>query len=190
MLLIRKATTMVAIGFALLKPMTSFGNLCLDDPSYTFAGTDKTGMPKDFRCLAIGRKEKLRQDLCVISEVRVACPLTCGLCCEDDPTFLFKVLDQNDNLGRQNCAWITKPKKTKAIEKRRELVCSFLDKVANKCRLACDLCKSPVVSSRYSKQRVGNWLPVNSEDMDLYIFFLRQASREKMENGTALVEPI
>ena len=34
--------------------------------------------------------ERRRVQFCAIEEVRTNCPITCGLCCEDDPTYYFQ----------------------------------------------------------------------------------------------------
>lgn len=53
-------------------------------------------------CEWIGRNESRRQEVCRDSKVRDNCPTTCGLCCEDRQTFLFKAKGKE----LRSCAWV------------------------------------------------------------------------------------
>lgn len=72
-----------------------------------------------------GRQEKCLKE----AEVRRACQMTCGICCEDDKTYEFK-----EKKGFvKKCDWITK-------KTSRKSYCSKLN-IRSNCPVACDACK-------------------------------------------------
>ena len=75
--------------------------------------------------------------LCKLDEVRTNCPVTCGLCCEDDPSYTFI----NDMGIEKTCGWITLKdvRKSKYCDKYKS---GMLVRVA--CPKACDYCKAPI----------------------------------------------
>lgn len=72
-----------------------------EDECWNALGLDYAGDPKhDCEWLA---RDQFRVDLlCSKREfVREACPVTCGICCEDNPTYTFST-----PFGTQDCAWV------------------------------------------------------------------------------------
>jgi len=99
---------------------------CINDKTFRYKGkTRKT-------CNWVGAKESRRQKMCSAEkdEIRVACPITCGLCCEDNPKFKYT----NDEGIRVNCAWIAE------MDSRSDEYCSR-KKVKSKCRTTCNSCQ-------------------------------------------------
>ncbi len=48
--------------------------------------------------------ETLRQTSCLIEDVRNECPQTCGLCCKNNPSFVFRI--REDIPQRKTCEWL------------------------------------------------------------------------------------
>ncbi len=80
---------------------------CLNDNDFHMAGKPK------LTCQYIRKDEGRRQEKCKLADVRAACPQACGLCCEDEKTFMFKSYDDKD----RNCWWLSKK------ERRKNLYC-------------------------------------------------------------------
>ncbi len=101
---------------------------CLNNSTYTHLGTKET-------CNWIRWSEVRRQDLCQLSGVRSNCPQSCGLCCENDPSFQF-----SDSFSvKRNCSWIETSNKFQYCEKRRNATA-----VKFRCPLACSICHEEV----------------------------------------------
>ena len=66
-----------------------------------------------------------------------ACPVACGVCCADDPTYVFET--DREEYPAQNCAWIAKK-----FEARKRYCDKKMIKAA--CPLTCDNCQDPIVA--------------------------------------------
>jgi len=86
-------------------------------------------------CAWIGRNNARRFNLCAQRLVRIQCPTTCGLCCENDPVFTFT----SDSGKKKNCAWIAKQ------VSRKEKYCPQ-EQISSRCpeETACNSCQSNV----------------------------------------------
>ena len=75
--------------------------------------------------------------LCKDEEVRRNCPLTCGICCDDDSSYTFMTYFHIE----KSCFWITKKEKRKS-----KYCCQYRNgKVARAaCPKAWDYCKAPI----------------------------------------------
>ncbi len=85
---------------------------CLNNATFKIVSYVDSGNPLK-NCKQIRMKQERRESLCPIQSVMDACPHTCGICCEDDDTYRFKLKNIDNIVG---CDWITKNRKTK--EKR------------------------------------------------------------------------
>ncbi len=133
--------TKAAVAIALFWAPTALSqDPCLNDQDYKYEDGEKMRS-----CANIRLKEERRTALCQKEEVRESCPQTCGICCEDDPDFMFPL---KKKLGtEQDCAWITKNEKNQAT--RVENYCGMGDRVGdtsirNMCPFACEFCFEPV----------------------------------------------
>ncbi len=70
---------------------------CRNSRSFTFG---------KYTCSSLRLDETRRQKSCLNEEVRDNCPKTCGLCCEDDDQYEFKINDSGPELG--DCTWLRK----------------------------------------------------------------------------------
>lgn len=86
-------------------------------------------------CYWVTYKPKRRIKVCKKDDVPGACPISCGLCCENDADFTFKT----KNKVVKDCQWIQNQ-----YERRREY-CDERKKVRAHCPGACG-CFDPVVS--------------------------------------------
>ena len=100
--------------------------LCKDDKHFTYSNEN---------CHSIYNDEDLRQDLCRNEEVKDNCPLACGLCCSNDPSYTFKT--KYGNQTRKDCEWL------EDRDIRSFLHCSKW-KNRRSCPKACDMCKEPI----------------------------------------------
>lgn len=84
-------------------------------------------------CSNIGATQARRSRLCKINEVQTNCPITCGLCCEDDETFRFTI-----NSGKiKPCSWIGK-----AVNRKQKYCNLFRGQTLIKeaCPVTCGAC--------------------------------------------------
>jgi len=59
---------------------------CVNDKSYRYDGVQKKS------CVWVGKKKARRQTFCSENaQVRVACRMTCGLCCKDDQSYVYDI---------------------------------------------------------------------------------------------------
>jgi len=131
---------------------------CSNDADYRYSNDTKKS------CAWISYKPGRRKRHCVEEEVVNACPISCGLCCEDDLTFTFVT-----NAGKkQHCAWIAENP-----EMREKNLCRSRA-IRNHCTLACNIC--------YDKERVVDELPINDDttcEDDLSFNFTTDAGKEQ-----------
>lgn len=103
---------------------------CLNDQLFKF-DYDATFLT----CEQIGEEERRRIKLCQVEKVRQSCPQSCGICCENDPTYIFQTEYSSD----QNCKWLGKH------DIRSFLYCDENNhngrKVSDACPKACNACK-------------------------------------------------
>jgi len=85
-------------------------------------------------------KEKRRKKLCLYDEIREACPISCGLCCADDPETEFG-WSSKKGWTSKTCDWLTaNPSKESSRLKKCDTT-----KAARICLLSCDECREKVV---------------------------------------------
>ena len=109
---------------------------CLNDQTYKYPGS--VSRP----CSNIRIKESRRQKLCLLDEVREACPQTCGLCCDDDPDFMFPL--EKVKGAERPCEWISI--NDKHVDTRQGLYCGLdyfigTTTIRNMCPFSCDFVK-------------------------------------------------
>ena len=161
-MLFSKSVATVAL---VLLPVGAFAQLpspCLNSDDYRYAGQNKSGGTVLRSCSNIRIKETRRQKLCLLSEVRTACPQSCGLCCEDDATFSFPLKKEAKT---QKCTWLTK---NNAAVRKAEY-CGIDDSVGdttirNECPKSCDFCQNlvPLTTAAPVKSPTGTGTPTIS----------------------------
>jgi len=161
-MLFSKSVATVAL---VLLPVGAFAQLpspCLNSDDYRYAGQNNSGGTVLRSCSNIRIKETRRQKLCLLSEVRAACPQSCGLCCEDDATFSFPLKKEAKS---QKCTWLTK--NNAAIRKAQ--YCGMNENVGdttirNKCPKSCDFCPIlvPLTTAAPVKSPTGTGTPTIS----------------------------
>jgi hypothetical protein len=135
----------VALLMSLLPGVVT--SVCDNDPTFEYPSTVDPGSPPK-NCKQIRNKEERRLSMCMIKAVNDACPQSCGVCCEDDGDYEFK-LKGNQNIV--DCAWITKNEKN--LDKRIEKYCetplhNYNDRtVRDACPVSCDYCKTLITAS-------------------------------------------
>ena len=119
----------------------------LGSESITSAGTCRNNLEwsisedgNSFECDDIHfAEERRRVKFCGIEEVRTNCPVTCGLCCEDDPNYLFV----NNNGVNTDCEWLVELKWFD-----RKYFCNTFNNngmmVRASCAKSCSYCKDYV----------------------------------------------
>jgi len=101
--------------------------VCANDRKYKLKQNNKG-------CTWIGSRKKRRKNFCSkYKAVRKRCPVTCGVCCEDDTTFKFKL----NNGQQKGCAWINPKKKNRMKYCKKPFISSS-------CPIKCEDCKTLV----------------------------------------------
>ena len=101
---------------------------CIEDETFTKSG--KT-------CSQIRNNESNRDFFCQKTDVREKCPVACGLCCADSPTYTF---GRND----KTCAWIA----LQSSRKSKLCVQSVFRKskrVVYMCSKTCNTCEDEII---------------------------------------------
>ena len=101
---------------------------CIEDETFTKSG--KT-------CSQIRNNESNRDFFCQKTDVREKCPVACGLCCADSPTYTF---GRND----KTCAWIA----LQSSRKSKLCVQSVYRKkkrVVYMCSKTCNTCEDEII---------------------------------------------
>jgi len=107
-------------------------------------------------CFWIGSVEKRRMDLCAAKDIiRENCPVTCGLCCVDDPDFTFPTPN-----GNQGCDYLRGAQLFLLMG-----YCSSINTNTN-CPVACGTCASavtvaPTPSGTISPTPASKTIPVD-----------------------------
>jgi len=84
-------------------PFTLTSQDCKNDDTYRYTGTnDLARHPHDVSCKWIRNMEERRSQYCQLNEVVEACPISCGVCCEDDNSYNFMV-----DGSTRDCNWIS-----------------------------------------------------------------------------------
>jgi len=102
---------------------------CKNDDWFRYIGLSGEKMHS---CKDIGLKENLRVKLCKRDEVKLGCPVSCGLCCEDDDMFFFPL--QNGKV--KGCSWI-------GAKEKKERYCKMITNgksIGSACPLTCGNC--------------------------------------------------
>jgi tetratricopeptide (TPR) repeat protein len=88
----------------------------------------------DYSCKSIRNKEDIRLALCPTPDVRVACPISCGLCCADDESYMFETPLKN----QRGCEWINNKLET---TKKKLCLKHRLDRfIYDACAKTCHSC--------------------------------------------------
>jgi len=106
---------------------------CINDDDFRIDDDD------DKSCKWVRNQEPRRQRNCKRDDVHNNCPISCGLCCEDDPTYTF---DAGESTGERCCAWIAEHP-----DSRTDTYCDKYisgQMVRNACPKTCGLCKDYV----------------------------------------------
>lgn len=95
-------------------------------------------------CEFIQGNELLRQKLCAADAVRDACPVSCGLCCDDNPTKKFGWASKKKGWIKKKCDWLTEDatKTNSRLKKCNET------KAGSLCLLSCNACFDEVASMK------------------------------------------
>ena len=134
------ATVLVLAVLLLVQTIAAQNGTCVNNPDF------RHGQKKKRSCRQIRNKESRRIHLCRKESIRNACPQTCGLCCENDDTYEFK-LKNSDKMV--DCRFITKTKNPWKKLKRFQTFCT--DKplynfggrtVRDACPSSCGFCKT------------------------------------------------
>lgn len=103
--------------------------VCANDYNYSVAGK-----PTDANCQWVGETNDRRQEECVKPATFNNCPVTCGVCCEDDPDYnIVTNWEQKD----KRCGWIGS--QTNRIRR----YCNEINNgalVKSRCHVACNNC--------------------------------------------------
>jgi len=108
------------------------------NPTFTCVNDDKYKIDNDpiKTCKWVRNKEFRRISYCQREDVNINCPVSCGVCCRDDPTYTLVI-----DLGKtQDCAWIAKHPNPRANK-----YCDTYNSgqmVRDACPSVCDFCKS------------------------------------------------
>jgi hypothetical protein len=140
MIMISPIIRVLAIVLALSSPVMS---ACINEPDFEWPSSIEDGIPMK-SCTQIRMEPASREAMCPIPEVNVACPLTCGTCCEDDDTYEFQLKFKNKLKG---CAWILANGKTTHNGKNAE------DNKPQKSK-----------SDKKTEQRINNYCTDNNAD--------------------------
>lgn len=113
----------------LREPSSVPTSLCLDDPHFFYLVQGRV-------CAFIGSQEFLREEYCPVTEVALNCPKTCGVCCNDDPSFRYLI-----NSGESEaCGFLTSsPSDT---DERISKYCNHFQGVNEGCPQSCNNCPS------------------------------------------------
>lgn len=141
---------------------------CLNSETYRkeiFGVEDQVVAPRS--CSWIRFKEARRTVQCQDPDVVQNCPQTCGVCCDDDPSYIF---DTNFDL-KVSCSWIVR--NPGRIDKRRSTYCEIPEifendvNIRDACPNSCNMCLSqvtlsPTVSSYPSLSQAPSKSPTKS----------------------------
>ena len=112
--------------------------LCYNSPSFRI--DNDPDKPCSWLRYGSKKNENRREAHCTSFEVYQACPQSCGSCCEDDPTYEFKILSKE----MKDCEWLSK------TEFRQQKWCGDSDDqfktyqngrmIRAACPVTCDFC--------------------------------------------------
>jgi len=138
--------TLYVAAVSLLQIRNADSARCVDDHDYNYDGK------KNHNCVWIARKENRRQSLCLKKKVAQSCPVTCGICCQDDRKFKFKLKSGK----KEKCTFlVTKPKKKNWCDQisNKEIM------IRNACPKTCDACFDKVNAPTQSPTDAPTNLP-------------------------------
>ena len=105
---------------------------CINENGYRYRGDNVKS------CSWIRRKEGRRKRLCSRRfEVRTNCPQTCGVCCENDDSFIFPT-EKNGKKKVITCQWIQKWQVRQAVWCKRRYDGMSIREI---CPKSCKKCK-------------------------------------------------
>ena len=113
--------------------------VCENDKSKSFPWGGK-----DYSCsrLRMPNNAGPRYNLCQTTEVRTACPHSCGICCEDSTTYQFELKNVPGTM--KMCPWILQSSKPETDAKRVLEYCNGYSSnggtVRSACQTSCDFC--------------------------------------------------
>ena len=97
---------------------------------------EQAPMLNEYSCEKIRFHESLRQNLCRREDVHLNCPISCGLCCFDDPTYVISLSDGSD----EPCSYLDQ-------EYLKEKWCNSVSNgktVRSACQKSCRVCRAYV----------------------------------------------
>jgi arylsulfatase A-like enzyme len=110
---------------------------CTNNDDYEITSQDENSEEKEYRCEDFRWYTVLREELCAREDVHLNCPDSCGVCCQDDPSFVIT----RPNGSNENCSWLEDD------EFRREEWCNTMSNgqfVRDACKKTCKVCKDYV----------------------------------------------
>jgi len=111
---------------------------CVNDRSYRYNNVQKKS------CVWVGQKESRRQDLCrEKNQVRLACRMTCGICCKDDQRYTYDIGER----VMKNCKWTSKK------DSRSSKYCQRKE-VSSNCPVTCAACQKKFTCTNDMKYRL------------------------------------
>jgi len=111
---------------------------CVNDRSYRYNNVQKKS------CVWVGEKESRRQKLCrEKNQVRLACRMTCGICCKDDQGYTFDI----GNGVVKTCKWISQEDSRSSTYCQRK-------KVSSNCPITCATCQKKFTCTEDMTYRV------------------------------------
>lgn len=102
---------------------------------------------KEHSCSSIRNREDVRQNLCTNEDVKNACPISCGLCCADDPDYVYNTTS-GDSL---KCKWIS-------YRDRKDRFCDRHKNgrfIRDACAESCGNCKTLVKESENKGENIA-----------------------------------
>ena len=130
------------ISFSVIQGSQAPEGNCINKKDFEF---------KNHSCVSIRKDEKKRQSMCQRQKVRKACPQSCGLCCENDPDYVFKT--PHGEPKEKDCTWI-ESRKTRAMTHCDNYKNGRMIKDA--CPKACNFCKTKVLLNNKSPSSANN----------------------------------
>ena len=138
----------LALALAILPDLV--WSACQNDDTFEYpSATDLNAMKN---CKQIRNNELRRQNMCTIQAVNLACPQSCGVCCDNDDAWQFKLKKSSTMV---NCYWLFKNDKKKDARVARYCTKTAEHSLFNyngrtvrdACPETCGLCKSEITAA-------------------------------------------
>ena len=138
----------LALALAILPDLA--WSACQNDDTFEYpSATDLNAMKN---CKQIRNNELRRHNMCKIQAVNLACPQSCGVCCDNDNTWEFKLKNSKKMV---NCYWLFKNDKKKDARVARYCTKTAEHPLFNyngrtvrdACPETCGICKSEITAA-------------------------------------------